>query len=71
MATFIRTMNPYGFKSGQWAHLIDLQYVDDRACYLVRFEHGNPIDWVVDRWVVSDTQGEYEFCEADAKFGFK
>jgi len=63
--TQIRTMHPYGFRSGKWA---DLLYIlktapaptpgPARDCYAVRFKDG-----MTDYWVVDDPNGQYEFRE--------
>jgi hypothetical protein len=54
----IRTMHPYGFRSGRWAILRCIVPGPVRDCYLVEFE-----DYVTDFWAVDDPDGQYEFCE--------
>lgn len=53
----IRTTHPYGFRSGQWARLIGVEWVGYRPCYSVRFSDG-----VTDQWVMADPH--YEFRAA-------
>lgn len=53
----IRTNHPDGFRSGEWASLVN-EAIDHsgRRCYLVRFADGAS-DW----WVADDPDGDYEF----------
>ena len=55
----IRTMDPYGFRSGQWGHIEYITAADEngRRCYVVRFPDG-----VEDLWPV-DSAAQYEFEE--------
>ena len=53
----IRTMHPYGFRSGQWAVIVNRIEVKGRECYLVRFPDG-----MSDYWVADDPAGRYEFA---------
>lgn len=55
----VRTMHPYGFRSGKWARLVvsDTR-LDGRPTWLVAFPDG-----VTDVWVADDEQGEYEVRE--------
>jgi hypothetical protein len=52
----IRTMHPYGFRSGQWATLLGERVCRNRRCYVVRFGDG-----VTDFWPVADKAAMYEF----------
>lgn len=53
----VRTLNPNGFRTGQWATIIGNARRDDRRPLLiVKFE-----DDVVDLWVADDEDGQYEF----------
>lgn len=58
----VRTMHPYGFRSGKWAEVIasDQRESDGRPTWLVRFDDG-----MTDVWVADDEQGEYEFGGTD------
>lgn len=54
--TYIRTLHPYGFRSGQWGHLKGTGDIKGRLCFKVQF-----LDGVSDYWVVADPNGQYEF----------
>lgn len=56
MMTWIRATHPYGFRSGQWAHLVCVVPSEDRDCYLVEFPDG-----VTDFWALKDPADPYEF----------
>lgn len=56
--TDIRTMHPYGYRTGQWAALKGTVVINGRQCYKVEFDDGRQ-----DYWVVSDENGNYEFKE--------
>lgn len=54
--TQVRTMHPYGFRSGVWADLITTDTREDgRPTWLVAFPDG-----VTDVWVADDEHGQYE-----------
>lgn len=56
----VRTMHPYGFRSGQWASLVAQDTREDgRPTWLVAFPDG-----VTDVWVADDPNGEYEVRDA-------
>lgn len=57
--TFIRSLHPYAYRSGEWAQIVGRDSSDGRACYLVVFPDG-----ATDRWVVHDPDGDYEFRDA-------
>jgi hypothetical protein len=59
LVTSIRTMHPYGYRSGEWATLAGQVQVKGRDCYVVRFDDG-----ASDFWVIGDPDGQYEFSEA-------
>lgn len=61
---FIRTMHPYGFRSGKWAILRCIVPGPDRDCYLVEFADGE-----TDFWVAGDPNGQYEFSDGAALYG--
>jgi len=54
----IRTMHPYGFRSGDWAILRHrlTDPMTGRDLYLVEFG-----DYATDFWVADDPDGQYEF----------
>ena len=58
----IRTMNPYGFRSEEWANLLaEMNHPKlNNPCYLVEFSDG-----VRDYWPVLDATAGYEFRQKD------
>lgn len=55
--THVRTMHPYGYRSGQWAELLTIAPdPEGRDCLVVRFP-----DMATDYWVLDDPDGRYEF----------
>lgn len=63
MGVNIRATHPDGFRSGEWAEIVDVRWVtltgrndDGRACYAVRFVDGRE-----DVWPVNDSSDPYEF----------
>lgn len=52
----IRQLHPAGYRSGEWATLVNVIPLRGRDCYLVRFDDGAS-DW----WVCDDPDGLYEF----------
>ena len=56
----IRATHPYGFRSGEWAELVGLNFdhIPLRPCFFVRFPDG-----VTDYWPVYDKNEPYEFKE--------
>lgn len=53
---FIRATHHYGFRPGQWAKVIKLEWNNDKLCYRIYF-----IDGVEDSWPVYDPSDPYEF----------
>ena len=59
---FIRSVHPYGFRSGQWAEILKTVPLEDgRPSYHIRFADGTE-DW----WVVNDPSDEREFTADSA-----
>lgn len=52
----IRATHHYGFRNGQWAFLISVIWMNNRACYKVLFPDG-----VIDYWPIYDPADSYEF----------
>lgn len=52
----IRATHHYGFRSGEWANLVGVEWANDRPCYRVVFPDG----WT-DSWPVHDPSDPYEF----------
>lgn len=55
---YIRSTHHYGFRSGQWAKIVDFGWHDgaDRPCFVVEF-----IDGKRDEWPYEDDSAGYEF----------
>ena len=54
-AVNIRATHPYGFRSGEWATVIGLTWMNGRASYVVMF-----LDGKVDQWPINDPWDPYE-----------
>jgi hypothetical protein len=52
----IRATHPSGFRSGEWAEILGVEWKKDRPCYRVRF-----LDDKEDSWPVHDPADPYEF----------
>jgi hypothetical protein len=62
--TQIRATHPYGFRSGEWARVVNVVPARGRDCYLVEFPDG-----VTDLWPVIDAWDPYEFSAPRAAAG--
>lgn len=51
----IRTMHPYGFRSGQWASIVAEGTFRGSPCYVVKFPDG-----ALDLWLKDDPGAQYE-----------
>lgn len=56
MTILVRATHRYGFRSGEWAEITGLAWVNERPCFEVRF-----IDGARDKWPVYDPSDPYEF----------
>lgn len=56
----IRATHPSGFRSGEWAIVVGVEWVRNRHCYRVRF-----LDGKEDSWPIDDTMDPYEFRDGD------
>jgi hypothetical protein len=55
----IRATHQYGFRSGEWAKVVGVDYARNRPCYYVLFPDGQ-----TDHWPVYDLSDKYEFRPA-------
>src|ERR1044071_9526695 len=46
----IRATHPYGYRSGRWAKLLNIEWANNRPCFVVRFNDGK-----IDSWPVYDS----------------
>jgi hypothetical protein len=51
----VRQTHPYGFRSGEWAHVLTTVTSRGRPCWLVQFPDG-----ATDFWVIADADAGYE-----------
>lgn len=56
----MRATHPAGFRSGEWAEIIGVEWANGRACYRVRF-----LDRKEDSWPIVDPMDPYEFRDGD------
>lgn len=56
MKVDIRATHPYGFRSGEWATIIGVIWMNGQPCYEVQFSDGK-----VDQWPIHDEWDDYEF----------
>lgn len=58
---YIRATHPAGYRSGQWARIVDVVWTGspERPCFRVQF-----IDGRFDTWPVYDPADPYEFAGA-------
>lgn len=52
----IRATHPYGYRSGIWATLVDIEWKNNRPCFKVQFNDGK-----IDSWPIYDSSDPYEF----------
>lgn len=58
----IRSVHPYGFRSGEWGEILTTVEMDDgRVCYLIAWPESERRPVEVDWWPVEDPSDEREF----------
>ncbi len=58
----IKSDHPYQFRTGQWACIDGVRFVNGRPCWHVFWP-----DHVMDLWVIHDPQANYEYRECEVE----